>query len=86
MSFPLKDEEIQELERQLNRAYEPIKPRQEFVDRLRQRILDPAPKVFKARSCLIDLRYIVIIMGAITLPILMGIIVWKIFIAKNPND
>ena len=86
MVFSLKEEEIQELEKHLASLYEPIKPRSEFVDHLRERIMDPAPKVLKAQSYTINWRFIMLILAGMATLFLLMITIWKVFIAKSPKD
>lgn len=70
---------IQEFERYLASAYVPIGPRQEFVEQLRQRIMDPAPKVVKAQSCCIELKFFVLIMSVLAAVSIAGFVFWKVY-------
>jgi hypothetical protein len=82
MIFTVKEEELKQLENHLASLYEPINPRKEFVDHLRERIMDPAPKVLKAQSYTIDWRFIVIFFIAMVAFFLMMITIWKVVITK----
>ena len=80
MTNRLSMDEIENLEQYLSKAYEPITPRMEFVNHLRQRILDPAPQVLLAHNRSFEFW---LVFWLSSLFAALGFLWWRFYCAKK---